>query len=88
MRYGGYVLEDYKIRFENICMEFPGVKALDRVSFGILPGTVHVLMGENGAGKSTLMKILSGVQQQTDGKFYVDNKECRFRNQIDAEKTV
>lgn len=79
-------MEDYKIRFENICMEFPGVKALDRVSFGILPGTVHVLMGENGAGKSTLMKILSGVQQQTDGKFYVDNKECRFRNQIDAEK--
>lgn len=79
-------MEDYKIKFEKICMEFPGVKALDQISFGILPGTVHVLMGENGAGKSTLMKILSGVQQQTSGKFYVDDKACRFRDQVDAEK--
>ena len=79
-------MDDYKVRFDNISMEFPGVKALDKVSFGIRPGTVHVLMGENGAGKSTLMKILSGVQSQSDGTFYVDGKVCLFRDQVDAEK--
>ena len=45
--------DSYKIRFDSITMEFPGVKALDDVSFGIKQGCVHVLMGENGAGKST-----------------------------------
>ena len=63
------------VRMENVTKEFPGVKALDNISFDIMPGEVHILLGENGAGKSTLMKILSGVYQPTSGKIYLKGKE-------------
>lgn len=56
------------IKMVGITKTFPGVKALDGISFDIMPGEVHVLVGENGAGKSTLMKILSGVYQPTSGQ--------------------
>lgn len=55
------------LEFKNICMEFPGVKALSDVSFTINAGETHALMGANGAGKSTLIKILARVYQQTSG---------------------
>lgn len=55
------------LEFKNICMEFPGVKALSDVSFCIDKGQTHALMGANGAGKSTLIKILARVYQQTSG---------------------
>ena len=60
---------------EGVTKVFPGVRALDNISFEIKAGEVHVLMGENGAGKSTLMKILSGVYQPTSGKITVKGKE-------------
>lgn len=63
------------IRMVGITKEFPGVKALDNISFDIAPGEVHVLIGENGAGKSTLMKILSGVYQPTSGKIICNGRE-------------
>lgn len=63
------------IRMENITKEFPGVRALDNISFEIMPGEVHVLIGENGAGKSTLMKILSGVYTPTSGKIICNGHE-------------
>ena len=62
------------IRMVGITKTFPGVKALDNISFDILPGEVHVLIGENGAGKSTLMKILSGVYQPTSGQFICNGR--------------
>lgn len=59
----------------NITKKFPGVTALDNVSFDVREGEVHCLVGENGAGKSTLMKILSGVYTPTSGSIKVNGKE-------------
>ncbi len=56
----------------GITKTFPGVKALDNVSFDLRPGEVHALMGENGAGKSTLMKILSGIYAPDSGEIRVN----------------
>lgn len=54
-------MSDYLLEMRDITKEFPGVKALDHVSFRVRRGEIHCLVGENGAGKSTLMKVLSGV---------------------------
>ena len=68
------------IKMVGITKEFPGVRALDHISFDILPGEVHVLIGENGAGKSTLMKILSGVYTPTSGKIICNGHEYSALN--------
>ncbi len=60
--------------FQSICMEFPGVRALNGVTFSIHPGEVHALMGANGAGKSTLIKILARVYQQTGGDILLNGE--------------
>lgn len=78
--------QDYKIQFDSISMEFPGVLALDQVSFGIRRGSVHVMMGENGAGKSTLMKILNGTYSPTSGQLLVDGRTVKFQSSLEAEK--
>ena len=68
----------YLLEMINISKEFPGVKALDRVSLQIRPGTVHALMGENGAGKSTLMKCLFGIYHPDEGSVILDGQRVHF----------
>lgn len=63
----------------GISKGFPGVQALDEVSFSIRRGEVHAILGENGAGKSTLLKILSGALQPDSGRILLDGKEIFFR---------
>lgn len=63
------------IEMKNIQKLFPGVVALDDITFDIYAGEVHVLIGENGAGKSTLMKILSGVYTPTKGSITINGRE-------------
>ncbi|ASS86114.1 xylose ABC transporter ATP-binding protein [Geobacillus stearothermophilus] len=75
-------MQPYILEMKGITKEFPGVRALDNVTFSVRKGEIHALCGENGAGKSTLMKVLSGVYPYGtyDGKIYIEGKEVRFRN--------
>lgn len=73
-----------KIEFKSITKFFPGVKALDNISFTANGGEVLALIGENGAGKSTLLKILNGDYQQTSGDYFVNGEQVHFSNPLEA----
>jgi ribose transport system ATP-binding protein len=73
------------VSFHGVGKRFPGVVALEGVSFDLRPGECHAICGENGAGKSTLMKILSGVIVDYDGEIRVRGEPIRFQGTRDAE---
>ncbi|MCM8538539.1 MAG: sugar ABC transporter ATP-binding protein [Lentisphaeraceae bacterium] len=72
----------------ELTKEFPGVKALDQLSFSLEEGTVHSLCGENGAGKSTLIKCISGIWPSSTykGQINVFGDEAKFSGISDSEK--
>jgi L-arabinose transport system ATP-binding protein len=72
------------LTFDALTMEFPGVRALDGVSFPVRAGSVHALMGENGAGKSTLLKILSGAYRPTAGALRFGHEAKVFASTAEA----
>jgi inositol transport system ATP-binding protein len=74
------------LRVSAITKRFPGVLAVDDVSFEVMPGEVHGLLGENGAGKSTVLKILSGAQQPDAGTIELAGEEVVFPTPLDAQK--
>ena len=73
------------IAIEHVTKRYPGVLALDDISFEILPGELHAICGENGAGKSTLMKILAGVIAEYEGEIRIRGQQVQFRGTRDAE---
>jgi len=76
------------LEMRHITKEFPGVKALDNVTFQVEKGEIHCLVGENGAGKSTLMKVLSGVYPygEYDGDIVINGEVQQFNTINDSEK--
>ncbi|MDN6833135.1 MAG: ATP-binding cassette domain-containing protein, partial [Enterobacterales bacterium] len=72
------------LEFRHIGKTFPGVKALDDISFSCQAGQIHALMGENGAGKSTLLKILSGSYTPTQGEIVLKGESVQFNKTTDA----
>jgi len=73
------------LRLQDIVKTFPGVRALDGVSFQVMPGEVHALLGENGAGKSTLMKVLGGIHQPDEGKIFIAEQPAVMKSPLDAK---
>ncbi len=74
------------LKFQNITKRFPGVLALDGVSFEIEAGSCHALIGENGAGKSTLGKILAGVYTPDAGSIFLEGHEIHPSDPLTARK--
>jgi ABC-type sugar transport system ATPase subunit len=74
------------IAFKSITKRFPGVLALNGVSFEIQRGACHALIGENGAGKSTLGKILAGVYVADAGEILLDGRSINALTPLAARK--
>ncbi|HUL44819.1 MAG TPA: sugar ABC transporter ATP-binding protein [Bacteroidota bacterium] len=73
------------LQMNGIRKQYPGVLALNDVSFGLNAGEVHCLLGENGAGKSTLMKVLAGALSKDSGSILIDGKEVDLASPADAQ---
>ncbi|MEU7866310.1 sugar ABC transporter ATP-binding protein [Dactylosporangium sp. NPDC049140] len=69
----------------GVSKQFPGVRALDDVSFTLRAGEVHALVGENGAGKSTLIKVLTGVYSPDGGEVRYQGEPISFGGPLDAQ---
>ncbi|HEU4744378.1 MAG TPA: sugar ABC transporter ATP-binding protein [Anaerolineales bacterium] len=74
------------LEIRDLVKEFPGVRAVNNVSFDIKRNTVHCLVGENGAGKSTLIKILTGAYTRTSGQILLNGEDYRPHSTRDAKQ--
>ncbi len=81
-------MADNILVMKSITKEFPGVKALDNVTFEVKRGEIHALVGENGAGKSTLMNVLSGTYPfgSYSGDIVYNGEVCKFGKLKDSEE--
>ena len=76
--------DEYAVMMKHITKRFPGIVALNDVSFDVRAGEIHALIGENGAGKSTLMKVLGGVHPQDEGTIEIKGQKAEIHNARDA----
>jgi ribose transport system ATP-binding protein len=74
------------LEIRDLVKDFPGVRAVDNVSFNIKRNTIHCLVGENGAGKSTLIKILTGAYERTSGVTLLNGEEYEPHNPREARQ--
>ena len=74
------------LEIKDLVKDFPGVRAVNNVSFNIKRNTIHCLVGENGAGKSTLIKMLTGAYARTSGQILLNGEEYHPQSTRDAKQ--
>src|ERR687895_625442 len=74
------------LEVRRVTKRFPGVLALDDVSFELRPGELHALVGENGAGKSTLIKVITGVYHPDEGQILFKGEEVSFSEPRESQE--
>ena len=72
------------ISFQNVCMYFGGVKAIDNISFDVEQGKIFGIIGPNGAGKTTLMRVLYGMYTHHEGTMLINGEKVAFSSPKDA----
>ncbi|WP_328890441.1 sugar ABC transporter ATP-binding protein [Streptomyces sp. NBC_00316] len=77
---------DTVLEARSVTKRFPGVVALDDVSFSLRAGETHALVGENGAGKSTLIKVLTGVYRPDEGELRMSGRQVTFARPFEAQQ--
>ena len=77
-------MSEVRLQVQHLCKSFGITKAVQDVSFEIMKGEVHALIGENGSGKSTLTNMLTGIYTIDSGTFILDGKEIHPKNQVEA----
>jgi ribose transport system ATP-binding protein len=82
----GEAMTDNVLEIRNLVKDYPGIRAVNDVSFDIKRNTVHCLVGENGAGKSTLIKILTGAIARTNGTIRLNGQEFCAGNPKEARQ--
>ena len=75
-------MDAFTLQAKDICVEFPGVKALEHVDFQLISGEIHGLVGANGAGKSTLARCLCGLEKHCKGIVNVDGKPYNRKQRL------
>src|SRR4028118_1531319 len=74
------------LEVRRVTKRFPGVLALDDISFVLRPGEVHALVGENGAGKSTMIKVMTGVYSPDEGQILFEGEEVSFAEPRESQE--
>ena len=81
----GVNMAEEVLRMQGITKIYPnGFMANKDITFGIGANEIHALVGENGAGKTTLMKILFGMEDHQEGSIFINGKEEKIANSLDA----
>ena len=75
-----------KLMMSRVTKRFPGVIAIDDVSFEAKKGEIVGLVGVNGASKSTLMNVLGGIYQPEEGEIFIDGQKADLNSPKDAER--
>ena len=73
-----------RLSMREMTKKYGAITVLHQVTFNVLPGEVHGLIGENGAGKSTLLNLLSGVREATEGEIYIDGIKVEVTDPLSA----
>jgi ribose transport system ATP-binding protein len=68
------------LTISNVSKAFPGIQALDSVTFEVMKGEIHSIVGENGAGKSTLTKVATGIYQRDEGDIFYDGRDINYKH--------